>query len=257
MKTSELSANTVYAYKERPSSWASHPAFLVETALWKWADTWGNWGGSETRTQARVWTRAKKGERPGSSAYFHASSWQIGIPLLVVEASDYRFSSEADNEIVTAPGAILQLALAKMNPLGLFAEGHDGRATGDIKTWTEVQVYLADGSTEMVTVSLKLVRPQSIQKEWSAYVEEARKAAVAKVDYETKRAERQAENDKTAVEIVRRTTALLGDEREASFTLTGERYDLRRDGSGISTTYQVSESVLLKLLALAEKGSSE
>lgn len=253
MKTSLLTANRVYAIKTDTYSQEA-PVLLIESVMWKCEDTWGRWDGAERGFKARTYTRAAKGDRAGRGASTHSTFSLVGLPVLKAAVWSGRFTSTGDEAIVTEPSAMFHQALAKMNLQALFAEGCDGRKPEGVHFSMTVSVTLADGSTEPVTVTLEYLRPQVFQSLWIDYVEEKRKGDLARADYETKKAERQVENDKTAFEIISRTDTLLG--RPTTYKYNGERYDLHRKSTGISTTYEVSEELLLKLLALAEKESA-
>lgn len=256
MKTSELAAKGIYAYRDRPSSYHVQPALLVEVALWKNKDEWGNWNGSETRTSQRVTSRAPKGSRPMHKQGYSGSWLQIGLPILVIEADYRRWEASTDDtrRIITQPYEILREAWDRMHILDLVADGHDGRATEPISRTIEVTVALGDGSATKVDVSLELVRPQNLQDSWNDFVEAMRKDAVAQVEMEMRKAERKAESDRVSADIAVRVTRLFDDGDTTLYDHNGDRYGLRRRGG---TTYEVSRETLLKLLELAEKGSTQ
>jgi hypothetical protein len=117
-----------------------------------------------------------------------------------------------------------------------------------------VPVQRADGKTVSVCVDLEFVRPQTVITEWSQHLLNKRAEELQKAENEQKRAEKRAKSDAIAQDITSRVTTLLDDADEAPYTGTGERWDVRRTISS-GTTYEVSEEILLKLLALAEKST--
>jgi len=255
MKLAELEDKLIYAYRPRTSEDVARPAKVVEPKLWRRDEVWGYWDGAEKRTKQTVVTRAQKGDRAGRSDSWSARSWAVGVPVLIIDEMDYMWVS-AKTRIMELPFVIFAKAWAQMNPHKLVEEGHDGRFTGDISARTTVEVPMSDGSTRSVKVTLEFVRPQALIDGWNSHAARKKEQAEQEILHNEAESRRRAQNNLVASEIRNRVQNLLGEERLSS---RGERYDLHRKdtSSGISTTYEVSEETLLKLLALAEKGSGQ
>lgn len=264
MKTTELTPKNTYALQARAGGDAS-PALVLENVLWTERDQWFPVEDQEKREVRRVLRRAEKGERAGTNARWYAGSYRkTGVPVLRFGAGDYRFMASARVRITNTPQELLTVALSKMDVMELVDSGQsifhtDEDGQSHRMTSTTVWAQCADGSTEEISVVLELVRPQVLVSTWADYIEGAEKAALEKARLNQKRNERLAENTKTAHSIRDRVTALLGDGDNQRYDFRDERYDLRRSSTntGISTTYLVSQDVLLKLLELAEQGTEK
>jgi len=243
---------SVYAHRKNSYS-SPYPVLVLEQALW-------TEGGNSAQRTLR---RAEKGARAGRS-----SSWSnhrvTGIPVLTMQTSAERFraSAEEDYRIVESPRELLVQAVEKSGIMELVDSGEsvfgqDPQGRTYRKTRTSVSAHLVNGEEYEIDVELELVRPQSIESDWDTYLVEAEKAALAKAERDKDQADARAENDAVAQNIAARLDALI--DNETGYNIRGERYDAHRQhsSSGISTTYEIKQSVLLKLLALAEKGADQ
>lgn len=258
MKLSELAADSIYAYRPRTSDDSAKPALVLEDKLWRSEWKWNNWDGAEKRTRQTVFSRAVKGDRAGSSSAYHANSWTCGVPVLIVNAEErFWMETRGDNRLLWGPFEILARALDEMDPFKLVEEGHDGRVRDGIKARVELAVPTFSRETQKVVVTLELVRPQTLVRDWKDFFAAAEKRAKEDADFKKRQQAMKAHNDQMAASISARVSTLLGEAEH--YTNDGERYDVRRKptNTGISKTYQVSEEVLLKLLALAERSSSQ
>jgi hypothetical protein len=266
MKTAELREMSTHALQEK--SWGStYPVLVLEKVLWTEKNEWFPKADGSGREERRVLCRAEKGARAGTGGVGYRSGYRkTGIPVLKLCAPDYSFKSSADPEYCIGDTAedLLTRAMEKIQILDLV-DSEQSVFTTDTergsrrKTQTTVMAQYADGHTGEVAVELELVRPQAILSDWTEHLEAAEKEAVAKAELEREKAERKAKNDKTAWSIRDRVTALLDDADTQRYNSHDERYDLHRQwiGGGLSTKYEVSEGMLLKLLELAEKGSAK
>ncbi len=254
MKLVELADKGMYAYRPRTSDKLARPVQAVEAKLWRSDETWGHWDGAEKRTKQYVVTRAVKGDRAGRSDSWTALSWAIGVPVLVLDATDYMWT-KAKVRIAELPYLIFAKAWHQMNPDRLVEEGHDGRFTGEIQQRTKVEVRMSDGGTQLIGVSLEFIRPQALLQDWNSYLAERKTAIEQDAAFEAERQERQHKRDLTAASIRTAVDALLGPADR--YDNDAERVDLHRTSVSTGSTYEVSEATLLKLLALAQKGSSQ
>lgn len=257
LKTADLAKDLTYATKERFSGTA-YPGLLLEKVMWCEKDEWANWDGAENRSRARIVRRA-----PGVRAEGH-QGWgrdyqKTGLPVLVLKLTDWNFTEGAkDNQVVESPASILERARDAMNVMGLVADTFDGRPTATTRKSITIRVQTVKGIARKVVAELELMRPQQFLSQWGPFVKaqarerEARKAIAEAV------AKRKDEGERQAYDFSRRITELLGDEENARYTDSSERYDFHRKwtGDGTSRTYEVSADVIEKLLALAEKGAS-
>lgn len=262
MKTAELRTEATYALRESSYS-ATYPVMVLEQALWTKRDDW--FTAEDCRTvQRRIILREKKGARAGRrDGYLYS---RTGVPVLKLGVSDHRFLSSAspEHQIVDSAHDLLARALEKIPVMDLVDSGRsvvdeDDEGRKHYRLKTTVEARYADGETREVEVSLALVRPQALIDGWDSHLGQAEKEALAEAERERDMAELREASDKRAWNIRDRVTALLEDGDETRYNSRDERYDVHREqtSSGFSTTYQVSESVLLKLLALAEKGSAK
>lgn len=257
MKLTELEEGLIYAYRPRTASSHAQPAKVIEPKLWRQDEKWDHWDGEPKRTRKTVVSRARKGDRAGRSDAWHASSWAIGVPVLVIEAEDYMWiPGEVRTHFTELPFVIFSRAWKAMNPHKLLEEGHDGRFTGEIHARTTLDVPLSDGSTRSVSVRLEFIRPQALISKWNPYIANKKEQAEQEAAFKKEQANLRGRNNLMAASIRNRVDALLGEGRHDDL---GERTDLHRKptSTGISTTYEVREETLLKLLMLAEKGSSQ
>lgn len=256
MKLGELEDKLIYAYRPRTSDSSAQPAKVVEATLWRRDEVWANWDGSDKRTKETVVTRAKKGDRAGRSDAWTHKNWAIGVPVLVIEEGDHRWHS-AGVQFTELPFVIFARAWEQMNPDKILDEDHDGRFsfTKKLSSRTTVDVPMSDGTTQSVTVRLEFVRPQTLIEKWNPYIAAKKETAEQERIVKDQQAERRRRSNLTASSIRNKVDALLGS--PGQYDHNAERLDLHRKSSstGISTTYEVSEETLLKLLALAEKGS--
>ena len=254
MKLIELADKGIYAYNPRTSDRHAQPAQVVEAKLWRRDEKWGNWDGAEKRFKQTVVSRAVKGDRAGRSDGWSATSWAIGVPVLVLNAGEYMWT-DAKVKIAELPYLIFAKAWHQMNPDKLVEEGHDGRFTEESPSRTEVDVRMSDGTVQAFTVTLEFVRPQAILQDWNPYLTEKKAAIERNAAFEAERAEAKRKRDLVAMSIRTSVDALLGPAER--YDNESERRDLHRTSVSTGNTYQVSETTLLKLLALAQKGSSQ
>lgn len=248
MKSSSLTVNGIYATKK--GSYASvRPALVLDKKNWVSREQWVDSPTGGPRLKTRVYTPAEKGDRASAGSY--RSSTEVGIPVLRISKDGYYWSETTDSNlrIVDQPDVILQKARLAMNTDAVFSTGE-----GSMSTSAAIAVRTFDGELDTVSVHLEFFRPQSFIASWADHVEEARKLSLKKVEWEMAKAERQAKSNATSQDIMSRVSKLV--DHPNNYTLSGERYDLRRK-AGSTTTYEVSEEMLLKLLALAEKGSDQ
>lgn len=262
MKTSELTAKATYAYSERPSYGSTYPALVLEKVLWTEKDAWYR-DDEGKRVSRRHLVRAEKGDRAGTKSGWGRDFKKTGIPVLKLDLSDWHFG--VDNEqptriTDTAPELLVkgaeQLKLMELVDSGESVFGQDEEGQSFRKTKTKVVAHTADGGEITVTVELELVRPQTLLLIWHEHVEAAERGRKARAEHVQKQNEKKAASDTMARDIASRLDALLGADK--SHTHGGERYDAyRRDAYHGGTTYLVDQDLLLKLLALAEKGANQ
>jgi hypothetical protein len=261
MKISDISADTTYSFKEKLSYGSVFPVMVVEAQLWTERTEWSDATGQTARTERRVLRRAEKGERAGSGAGHFGRYRKTGIPVLKLLEADYRFRSSAnpESQITDSAHDLLSRAAEKLQLLDLVDSGQSVFTTGESgrtqrKTTTTVMAQFADGHTGEVTVSLELVRPQTLIQFWDQHLEVTQKAELERLQHERVMNERRAANQARAFDISSRVTALLG-EPTHGYNHNSERRDIHRahTSSGVSTTYEVDQKTLLALLELAEK----
>jgi hypothetical protein len=254
MKLAELADKAMYAYRPSTSDNRAQPAQVVEARLWRRDEKWDIWDGEPKRTRQTVVTRAVKGDRAGRSDGWSATSWAIGVPVLVLDARDYMWTT-AQVKIAELPYLIFAKAWHQMNPDHLVEEGHDGRFTKEFPAKTDVEVRMSDGSTQSFVVRLEFVRPQTLIQEWNSYMADKKTAIERSAAFEAERAEKQRRENLRASSIRNKVDALLG--APDSYDENVERPDLHRKSVSTGNTYEVSEETLRRLIALAEKGSSQ
>jgi hypothetical protein len=254
MKSSELTEKTIYAYNPRPSANQGQPAQLVEARMWRRDEKWDTWDGEPKRTKQTVVHRAVKGDRAGRSDGWSATSWAIGFPVLVLNAYDYNWTTTRV-KIAELPYLIFAKAWNQMNPDRLVEEGHDGRFTTESPTRTQVDVRMSNGEIEQFTVTLEFVRPQALIQDWNSYLGEKKSAIERNAAFEAEQAEKRHQRDMTAMSIRASVDVLLG--LADRYDNDSERSDLHRTSVSTGNTYEVSEETLLRLLKLAQKGSSQ
>lgn len=259
MKLSDLVSDVVFAYRPRTSDSSAKPALVVEDKLWRYDEVWNNWDGAEKRTRQLVVTRAKKGDRAGSSNGYSSRNWRCGVPVLVIDEEDYMWSPErGERQLAYTAQEILTKAAEEMNPFKLVEEGYDGRfKEGWVVARKTFQVATAGGQTKGVTVTLEFVRPQTLTKQWAPHLKAVLREEQEQAEYKARLARMKTANDDTANRIRNRIDNIVGPADH--YDSHGERYDARRKhtSTGISKTYMVSEEILLKLLALAERSNSQ
>jgi hypothetical protein len=254
LKTAELAKGLVYAVKERTTD--SYPGLLLEKGLWREKDEWGNWNGAEKRFKARIVRRAPQGARAEGYKGWGRDYEKTGLPVLLLKATEWDFSKHArDNQIIESPLEILERARDNMGVMALVAEDYDGRSTDTKRKSVTLQVQTVKGVAREVVIELELVRPQQVLSQWGPYVKAQTREREARQNHQAENARLKAENDADAARIKELADILLG--QESSTYLNGERYDLhRRSAYSISTTYEISQDSLMRLLELAEKGLS-
>jgi hypothetical protein len=162
----------------------------------------------------------------------------------------------AQVKIAELPYLIFAKAWHQMNPDRLVEEGHDGRFTTDaMRSTSTVEVRMSDGSTQSFVVRLEFVRPQTLIQEWNSYMADKKTAIERSAAFEAERAEKQRRENLRASSIRNKVDALLG--APDSYDENVERPDLHRKSVSTGNTYEVSEETLRRLIALAEKGSSQ
>lgn len=114
---------------------------------------------------------------------------------------------------------------------------------------------MSDGSTQSFVVRLEFVRPQTLIQEWNSYMADKKTAIERSAAFEAERAEKQRRENLRASSIRNKVDALLG--APDSYDENVERPDLHRKSVSTGNTYEVSEETLRRLIALAEKGSSQ
>lgn len=251
MKTAELASGLIYATKDRPSLLNAHPSLLLDTALWRTEDAWGNWDGAKERSKRRIVRKAPQGARVETNTSWGFDYRKTALPLLVLKVCAWDFSERAgDNQIVESPASILERARDHMNIMALVDEDHDGRVTESIRHNISIRVETVKGVARKVEVELELMRPQQILSQWGPYAKQEAREAEAKEAAAKATAERKNQATEQSKSLSARLNTLL--ERD-----TTQRSGFRRQwtSSGTSTTYEVSAEIIERLLDLAEKGS--
>lgn len=265
MKTADITPLATYALREK-SYGSTNVALVVENVLWVEKAEWFPKADGSGREERRILRRAGKGSRAGSGSNWGRAYSKTGIPLLKLSSSDYMFMNGTDVErrIVDTAHELLTRAMEKLQLLDLVDSGQSVFFVNDEgqtrrKTRTTVQARYADGHTGEVSAELELVRPQAILLGWDEHLKAAEKEAVRKAELDQRRSEAKAESNKTAWSIRDRVGALLDDVDQQRYNPHDERYDVHREwtGSGFSSKYEISQDTLLKLLALAEKGTNQ
>lgn len=258
MKLAELVEGLVHAYRPRTSDSSAQAALVLEQKLWMREDKWANWDGAPTRTKQTIVRRASKGDRAGRSDNYTARSWVCGVPALIIDGSEYLWTpARGERQLAWSPAEIFERALSQMNPFKLISEGHDGRFSDDIRPRMAMDVPTVGGDTDKVHITLELIRPQTLLKQWGPYFKGVLRDQQEKATYEVRLDQMRKANDALAADIQSRADSLVGPAE--SHTSDGARIDLRRTETktGISKSYVVSEEMLLKLLSLAERSSSQ
>jgi hypothetical protein len=257
VKTADLTPGQTYAVTERLTG-ATKAGLVLDKALWRESDEWGDWDGAEKRTKARIVRKAPKGARIERSKGWRDYS-RTGLPVLVLDEWDFSFTERAEGEQITEePHSILERARDAMNVMGLVAEDHDGRSTDTTRRSVTIRVQTAKGVARKVTATLTMLRPQQIIAGWTDHVEAEARLAAAQAAIANSLAEASAQSVAQAQGFVERLNTLLGDGDNIPYNHQGERYDFHREWtSGNNTsTYQVHADVIARLLDLAEKGAS-
>lgn len=248
MKTSDLNAGSVYAMRTRQHE-AARATMVIARDMWRARRTYlGN-------SNDFIVEVAPKGTRPERSAYgWSGNRATAGIPCLVIENTEDAWKSYDDGLALTEdPKVILVRAAEQFDAIALLGT-FDANALP--KRSTKVTTKRADGLKVEVLVNVRLLRPQDLIQLWDSYVIEQAEAKVAKAKQAEAHAERKKENDQQAYEISDRVTTLLGPPI-SGYNYASERGDLYRTHKTgvISTTYEINQATLLRLLELAEKGA--
>jgi hypothetical protein len=257
VKTADLTPGQTYAVNERFTG-ATRAGLVLDKALWRESDEWGDWDGAEKRTKARIVRKAPKGARIERSKGWGDYS-RTGLPVLVLDEWDFSFTERAEGEQITEePHSILERARDAMNIMGLVAEDHDGRSTDTTRRSVTIRVQTAKGVARKVTATLTMLRPQQIIAGWTEHVEAEAREAAAKAALARTFGEAKRKSVAQAQDFVTRVTALMGDGDTVRYNHSNERYDFHREwtSGGFSSTYEVSADVIARLLDLAEKGAS-
>lgn len=259
MKSSDLKIDEIYAVQGSTRS-VQRPGILLDTALWTEADA------RLVDANGRSFTRRIVRRAPENARVVSSTGWRsflhTAFPMLVLHADASSFTGKwsEDRVIVESAESILLRAKEAMNILKIVDPDHDGRATEEILRSHSVTVPRADGTSLTLAVELHLQRPQSISDWWASHLEKQRVAYALRMEEEREQARLRSESSGHAQDFTSRLTSLLGDLGEAQFTPGGERYDFHRtqaDVARATDTYEVSASIVEKLLALAEKGMTE
>lgn len=254
MKTNELTEMAVHAHRENTYSYGESAVLVLEKALWTEKDDWFPQGEGLPSRTLRVVNRAEKGVRPGRGVRGYSRMYKTtGIPVLMLKGlHTHDFLPDAHDQVIDTPHQLLVEALKQIHPMQWVDSGNPIPSERS----AEVEVHYVSGKVKKAQVEFTVVRPQTITSKWNDRLEEMRREKLQKAEWARQKAEKKAASVAKAQEIVARVDKLVGD--VARYDHNGERYDLHRkhSSSGVSTTYEVSQELLLKLIEMAEKGSA-
>lgn len=250
MKTSELVIGSIYAQCRRRDMYETdtYAVMVLDTKLWRMGNEWTD-GPEGGRVKKFSFRPAPKGLRAHEGDYRNDYR-ATGVPVLKLDTSAYRWNSTIRDEmaLVDTADSILRKAAEQLGiEQASDAEGfHDSRST-------TVAVTMRDGSKGGVRVVLDTVLPQTVQGAWTSYLKERDRLLQVAQEQAIRKA-KEADLRRTAQSGIKaRLDALLGEEKSSPWSSTENRFDVRPSGKD----FTITEETLLRLLALAEKGSEQ